>query len=382
MKIWPVLLSIALLLTGCWDVKEVQSVNFVTALGVDYAKDHYVIYAQMLDFAEISKQESPSSTGEAKIWIGKAEGKTMAEAFNNLYPASQQRTLWTHVKAIVFSKSLLEGHLPETIASLLRSRDLRYTPWVFGTEQEIDKLMSSVSLLNHSVINSELMDPMEVYRQYSAIEPVQLIKLVNGVNEPAARVLLPSVTSTDAVWKDKLEPISLVKLNGAYLISGGRNRGFVDTASMGGIKYASFKKMFKFPLTLSMPDGSLVVVNVVDSKSKTNFKIKSGVPSAHMKVKARIHVVEVAPTSEASAKKIKELATAAIEKEILNTFSAAKRKNLDVFGLEKKLYRSHNSNWKQLRGGSQEPLISKLDLDELEVNLKVVHSTSYKLPKE
>ncbi len=382
MKIWPALLSIVLLLTGCWDVKEVQSVNFVTALGVDYVKDHYVIYAQMLDFTEISKQDSPSSTGEAKIWIGKAEGKTMAEAFNNLYPASQQRTLWTHVKTIVFSKSLLEDHLPDTIASLLRSRDLRYTPWVFGTDQQIDKLLSSISLLNHSVMNSELMDPMEVYRQYSAVEPVQMIKLVNGVNEPAARVLLPSVTSTNAVWQDKMEPISLVKLNGAYLISGGKNRGFVDSRSMGGIKYVAFKKMFKYPLTLNMPDGSLVVVNVVNSKSKTNLSIKSGVPAAHMKVKARIHVVEVAPSSKATAKKIKELAKAAIEQEIRTTFATAQQQNLDVFGLEKKLYRSHNSRWKQLHASSQESMISKLALDKVEVNIKVVHSTSYKLPNE
>lgn len=379
MKILSVLLMLALLLTGCWDVKEVQSVNFITALGVDYIKDHYVIYAQMLDFAEISQQDTPSNTGKAKIWIGKAEGKTMTEALNNLYPASQQRTLWTHVKSIVFSRSLLESHLSETVASLLRSRDFRYTPWVFGTDQEMGQLLSSVSLLNHSVINSELMDPMEVFKQYSSIEPIQLIKLINGINEPAGRALLPSITITDEVWKDYNDPINLVKLNGAFCISKGKSTGFMDMEHLNGVRYTSFRKMYKYPLTVDMPDGSHVVLNIVDSKSKSHFKIKAGVPVAGMKIKARIHVVEVNKESSATAQKIKELAQIAVAKEVRTTFAEARQKDIDIYGLEKKLYRKHNANWKRLSSGTSNSLISKIDLGDVEVNLKVVHATSYKL---
>lgn len=382
-RILPVLLTLALLLTGCWDVKEVQSANFITALGIDYVKEKYVIYAQMLGFAEISKQESPSKDDEPNIWIGRAEGQTMAEALNNLYPASQQLTLWTHVKSIVFSKSLLEHALPDTLAGLLRSRDLRYTPWVFGTDKDMDKLFSSFSLMNHSILNSELMDPMEVYRQYSAIKPMRLIKLINGVNEPAVSALLPSIVYTETVWKNKTKPISLAELNGVYVITKGKSAGFIDSKQMNGIRFTSFnRKMYKYPLSLTMPDGTKAVLNIIDAKSNSRFDITSSRPLIRMKVKARANVVETAPNSETTAEIIKKLALKKIEHEIRNTFLEAQRKGLDVYGLEETLYRKHHAGWKQLKAASATPVITRLNLDRVEIDLKVVHSTSYKLPHQ
>ncbi len=85
-------LALILLLTGCWDMKEAQNINFITALGVDYADGRFIIYAQLLDFAEIAKHEGAVETGNGKVWIGKGEGKTIDEALISLYPASQQRT--------------------------------------------------------------------------------------------------------------------------------------------------------------------------------------------------------------------------------------------------------------------------------------------------
>lgn len=125
----------AVLLSGCWDAKEPQSVNFVTALGIDYVKGEYTIYAQVLAFGDISKQESSANTEETQVWIATGKGETISKALMSIYPASQQMTLWTHVKAIVFSKSLLNSNLSECLNSLLRSSELRYTPWVYGTDR-------------------------------------------------------------------------------------------------------------------------------------------------------------------------------------------------------------------------------------------------------
>lgn len=49
-----------ILLTGCWDSKEVQSINFITAIGIDYADNQYTTYAQLIDFSSIAKQEGPT----------------------------------------------------------------------------------------------------------------------------------------------------------------------------------------------------------------------------------------------------------------------------------------------------------------------------------
>lgn len=154
-----------MLLTGCWDSKEVQSINFITAIGIDYADNQYTTYAQLIDFSSIAKQEGPTPREGSQIWIGKGTGTTLSMAINNLYETSQQQTLWTHVKAIVLSKNALEGRLEDVFNTLLHSGQLRYTPWIYATEQDLSTLLSPSAILNQSAQTIELFEPMRLYRQ-------------------------------------------------------------------------------------------------------------------------------------------------------------------------------------------------------------------------
>lgn len=55
--LYILMISLSLLLTGCWDIREVQDINYISAIGVDYKDGEYIIYAQMLDFSSVAKQE-------------------------------------------------------------------------------------------------------------------------------------------------------------------------------------------------------------------------------------------------------------------------------------------------------------------------------------
>ncbi|MDU4698606.1 MULTISPECIES: Ger(x)C family spore germination protein [Paenibacillus] len=372
------ILTLILLLTGCWDMKEAQDINFVTALGVDYVNGRYVIYAQLLDFAEIAKQEGKVETGSAKIWIGKGEGKTVTDAMNSVYPASQQMTLWTHVRAIVFSKALLDNRLPEAINGLIRSRDLRYTPWVYGTDKEIPIIFSSISLLNESALNSELLDPEEIFKQYSFMEPLRIIKLMNGVKEPATTTLLPLISYTDKVWKGNGEPVPQVKLAGAYAIAQGSNRGRVDPIMLQGARYVSFKRFDKFPLTLMLDDETAVALSIIHSDPKVRFDARGTPPSVQIQVRVKTYITEAGSADEANAEKIRMLAKKQIEAEIRRSFTAAKAHNIDLFNLEEKLYRNDLARWKQLHSQGK-PFISLVDFGEVNVQVEISHASSYKV---
>ncbi|MBW4841309.1 MAG: Ger(x)C family spore germination protein [Paenibacillaceae bacterium] len=371
-------LVFSLLLTGCWDMKETQNINFITALGVDYKEGRYIIYSQLLDFAEIAKQEGTVETGNGKVWIGQGEGRTIDEALNSLYPASQQRTFWTHVRAIVFSKALLDKHLTEAVNGLIQNRDLRYTPWVFGTYQNIPDIFSSISLLNESVLNSELLDPEEIFRQYSFIEPIRVINLMNGVKEPAVTALLPLISCTTKVWKGEGEPVSQVKLVGAYAIAQGANRGLVNSAMLQGARYIAFNRMIIFPLTLTLEDGTPVTLSIIHSKSDVGVRANDEYPKVRIQVRIKAYITEAGTASGVTAATIDELAEKKIEQDIRRSFDAAKAKQIDLYNLEEKLYRDEHARWKELMSRGK-PLIFLMELDEVQVEMNLVHSSSYKL---
>ena len=80
--------------SGCWDNKEVQDINYITALGIDYKDNKYIIYVQMLDFATIAEAKKPNR--KAPIWVGRGTGTTLTEALIDLYTSSQRRVSWGH----------------------------------------------------------------------------------------------------------------------------------------------------------------------------------------------------------------------------------------------------------------------------------------------
>ncbi|WP_199925548.1 Ger(x)C family spore germination protein [Paenibacillus bouchesdurhonensis] len=374
-------ICICALLSGCWDAKEAQSVNFITALGIDYSKGQYTIYAQVLSFGDISKQESTANTEDTKVWIATGKGETVTQALTSIYPASQQRTLWTHVKAIVLSKSLIESELDSCLTALLRASELRYTSWVYGTDQEIPPILSGVSLLNQSALSSELMDPREVYEQLSTIEPLRLIKLMNGIREPAATVFLPSIKLTEQIWSKKNKPIPLVKLNGAYLISKGRSQGYLDNDLLSGARIVAFKNMYKYPLMLKLHQGGYVQLNILNSKPLVKVRLEGDKAHISIKVMVRAAVSEVVAQPEPTATEIKALATALLEEQIDKAFQTAKKQNKDIYGVEDILYRQFNNQWKKMTAGpqSQDHLLSSIELDNVDVDLKIMHSNTYKL---
>ncbi len=61
-------------LTGCWSKYEVQNMNYVTAVGIDYADGQYIIYAQLLDFSTVAKLEGQQKSEQPPIWIGIGKG--------------------------------------------------------------------------------------------------------------------------------------------------------------------------------------------------------------------------------------------------------------------------------------------------------------------
>ncbi|XOS94120.1 hypothetical protein ACLMAB_12700 [Brevibacillus laterosporus] len=122
------IIPLLFLLTGCWDNKNIQDLNYVTALGIDYKDGEFIIYTQSLDFTNIAKQEGATTRVNKPIWIAQAKGKTIDRAINHFFKSNQLRVVWDYITGIVLSERVLEKDILANIDSLLRYPEVRYTP--------------------------------------------------------------------------------------------------------------------------------------------------------------------------------------------------------------------------------------------------------------
>ncbi|MET3546352.1 Ger(x)C family germination protein [Paenibacillus favisporus] len=377
MKAIIVVLVCSLLLTGCWDLKAVQDMNIVTALGIDYKKDHYVVYVKLTDFSAVGTKEGSGDSKPASTWVGVGEGPTVLLAINDIYRSAQHHTLWTHVKAIVMTNSAL-GKLEDIFDSLLRSRELRYTSWVYGTDKPIESIFMADTTLNQSPLMLEMFEPKETYKQRSAIMPIQLQKLVNSIREPATSVLLPVLSVTDRKWmanqKDKTP--SMMELTGVYVINKGANEGRVAEEDMMGARLIRYSHMLRYPFSIPEKHGLNNTLNLTGPHTKiTLAPDTSDRLNINISLTVNATVLETHTQAGMSEHQMEQQAQSILKKDILKEFNDAKDKNIDLFGLEEWLYRHHNDSWK--RYVSRGPILPKINIKDVSVKVIIKHSNTY-----
>ncbi|MEO2205637.1 Ger(x)C family spore germination protein [Paenibacillus pabuli] len=372
------LMSCLIILTGCWDSKEVQSINFITGIGIDYEDDKYIAYAQLIDFSSIAKQEGPTSRQASDIWIGRGEGTTLSMAINDLYQTSQQQTLWTHVKAIVLSKKALNDRLEDIFNTLLHSGELRYTPWIYGTEQSIPDVLAPSALLNQSTQTIELFEPIKLYKQFSAFEPIRLHQLLDGFREPASVILLPSITNKNQTWFNGDENPPLVKTDGFFVISNGKNQGKVSGEDADGTRFVNYDHVYQYPLYVYKSGGKLpdLTLRLHDPHTKISARTEGSGVTFDLSTSVKGIIVEE-HVSHQSPQTMEEAAEKQIESAIRTTFEKNKSRQIDSYGFVEHLYRHDLALWKKEVQHRADP-IKRFKLGKVNVHVKILNASTYK----
>jgi germination protein, Ger(x)C family len=364
---------IAMMLSGCWDIVDPQDINYFMAVGFDYVDDQFIIYAQMIDFAAVTTPESDKPTQHQPVLVGKGKGETAAQAFNDLYDSVQRRVIYGHVGAVILSENIMKHGLLQDIFDLLsRYQELRYTPWVYGSKGDIEKVLSVSPFFNLSPLASILHQPMEIYRQKSIVPPTMMRQILTDIREPGRTAILPAIDLNDTDWKEDLGPKEMLYLTGIFTFDAYRYTGYFSLDEIQGLRFVA-KGIERTPLVIKHEGKIYSEISLNKPKAKITPLLEDVRVRFQMQVAMTGNVIEVIePINE---REMEKLASEQIRKEIISTYERALEKNVDIYQLEHLVYLKHNKWWQQhLKGGKL-----RLDKDSLEVDVKIDILSSGKL---
>jgi len=364
---------IAMMLSGCWDIVDPQDINYFMAVGFDYVDDQFIIYAQMIDFAAVTTPESDKPTQHQPVLVGKGKGETAAQAFNDLYDSVQRRVIYGHVGAVILSENIMKHGLLQDIFDLLsRYQELRYTPWVYGSKGDIEKVLSVSPFFNLSPLASILHQPMEIYRQKSIVPPTMMRQILTDIREPGRTAILPAIDLNDTDWKEDLGPKEMLYLTGIFTFDAYRYTGYFSLDEIQGLRFVA-KGIERTPLVIKHEGKIYSEISLNKPKAKITPLLEDVRVRFQMQVTMTGNVIEVIePINE---REMEKLASEQIRKEIISTYERALEKNVDIYQLEHLVYLKHNKWWQQhLKGGKL-----RLDKDSLEVDVKIDILSSGKL---
>ena len=116
MKKCLLLLISILLLTGCYDYKELKDIDVITGVGIDYEDGEYVVTLEIL------RATTSGDKPEMNTVLIKSEDEVFSNAFESNYTKISKLPYFSHLQLIVVSEEVAkEKGLQEIMDFLLRT---------------------------------------------------------------------------------------------------------------------------------------------------------------------------------------------------------------------------------------------------------------------
>lgn len=335
------------MLSGCWGKNEPERMLYIHGFGIDYEDAEYKIYGQIINFKNVAKSDQPSADPNQSE-VGYASGKTVDEAIFKLYNSADEKIFWGHLTYIILSEEALKnGAMNSVIDTLIRYRETRYQVWLYSTDDSVKDVLLTAPIINTAITLSKLGDPMNSYEQESLVEPVDIRRMIIGLNEPGHEMVIPYIAIIES-WETTEGNDKVAQLAGVGLITPKEFKGFIKREKMYGLKWMNDKTK-RGEVTFSLNSDEEDVMSVILQSPKV--QVKPIVEGDSVKFD-----IDVTMQGEASAipikikkDEIKKKAEQEIKRQIEETYKEALKKDVDIYRLSEYLYRKDVKAWKRLQ---------------------------------
>ncbi|RED89187.1 Ger(x)C family spore germination protein [Cohnella phaseoli] len=375
-RLYRSILVLTLLLSGCSaDARNIEKLNYATALGIDYFDGQYHGYVQFINLQSIGKSTDGKPKGK-KTWVGEGIASSFEEALFDIYRTAQERVFWGHVTAIVISEEALKRGIDSIYDSISRYYEFRLTPWVYATRGRVDEILTTGGFFEQPTLSTILQEPTEAYTQTSFIKPIKLHRLMSNIYEPGYTVCIPSLAVNTKQWKADMKPDPKLMVEGAVFMKRDRYQSYMSLKELAGLRWV---RSGTVRAAIPVPDRTDPEVQVVFDYPKTKYHlIQEGEnPRFRLSMKAKGYVVNWAGGNYTSLDELANETKKAIEREIRQLIHNGQARKTDVFNLEHDLFRNHYRFWKSGKWNEKE-LISTKAIDQIDLRLNIVHSGTEK----
>ena len=363
------ILSIFVLLTGCWDYKDIQDIHYVTTLGVDYVDGKYEVYVQLVDLSGVAKQEVKSSE-PGKVYVGKHSGKSIAEAINHLYQSAQQRLYLGQVSTFVLTDRALKHNINDIIDAAFRYNLIRYSSNIFATKKSLEELFSIKGFFNLTPLYSELHFPKAVYENISLITPMSLRTFISTYRDVSITTILPTISWSEDDWTEDKKKRKTFMIDGAFVHYYKKSLQWYSIDDLKGLRWVT-EETNRTPLEFKKSEGTNYI-----SLSHPKVKIKSFIKDNEAKFDLDIHIngsiLEM--SKKEPLESFENVVQDYIRKEIEKTYEIGLKRNGDPLGLGQKLYRKELKYWKAKGFKEPKDYLNENSIENIKITVNLTNS--------
>ncbi|MEK3720240.1 Ger(x)C family spore germination protein [Paenibacillus sp. FSL H8-0034] len=283
------LLIIVVVVSGCWDRKELNATSLITGIAIDKGElKKYKLTTESIIETEINPKTGGKATPSI---IFSLEGDMIAELVNRLNIGFTRSSTYSHVQVIVISEKVAKEGLLEFIDFLDRNREIRneYNLIIAKGVPASDVLKVSYPLQKSS--SFKLKAQLEtMFKDYGG-DPQSTIKnFVSSLISKGREPVLTAVTIRGDAEKGKrksnmetIEPDAMVLLSGTAIFKGERLQGYLDVDDTRYYLWTQ-NKIKSTSITAPCGENKLITVHIFNSHSKVKSYYKDDKPFIQISV--------------------------------------------------------------------------------------------------
>lgn len=347
-----------MLLTGCWDRRELNTIGIVVAVGLDKDSEtgKIIVTSQVVRPGALKKE---GGTEESPVEIITTKGDTVFEAIRNITMRFDRKGYFAHTKVIVISEQLASDGIIPILDIFERAHQLRRLVWLIVAKDTKAREILGVKYGIESIPATYLESVIKMSKETSKASASNLLEYLkkvsgSGINPVVGVMEIVEDPNLPAEEK-KGKTTKGVKLSGAAVFKKDKLVGYLDETETRGFNWVIGKVESGIITVPSLSEkNKLVSIEITKASSSIEPDMKDGEISFTIEVKEEGNIVEQQSSDDYSKpelfKKIEEKHKDVIEKEIKMAVDKVQKEfKSDIFGFGSAFNKKYPKEWKKIK---------------------------------
>jgi len=195
------LITLLILMAGCWDNIDLEERTSVVAIGIDRPKKNKRLFTvtYQIPIPQRIIGGAGGEGGKATIVLS-ATGPTINEASMRLQERLNQEIFLGHTRVLVISEEVARGGIQDILDTFRRSPQMRRLMWPMITKGSAKHMLQTNTKLEQ-IPTIYIMDLVENGARYGLFPDISLGKFFNDLSDESREPILNYVLSTENEYK-------------------------------------------------------------------------------------------------------------------------------------------------------------------------------------
>lgn len=352
------LLFLSVLLSGCWDSRELNEIAITLAMGVDKVEDEYQITVQVVVPSEVSMK---TGSGRSTATLFQTNGKTVYEAFRKMTKDSPRKIYPGHLRMLVLGEELALEGIGESLDLFSRDWELRSDFYVVVAKNRTAAEILNTTTTLEKIPANKMFEALKTSDEsWAGTRGIKLHELLDDIISEGKEAVLTGilVVGDQEIGSSKqnmesITPSARIQYDQLAVFKKDKLAGWLSEQE--SIGYNAITDSVKTTVTpIACPEKGSLTIEITDFNSVMKGKVLNGTPEVDVNIKVDGNIGEVeCQINLRDLKTIQELENIyenELKEVVYKTIDTiTNHYKVDVFGFGEAIHRSNPKEWKKLK---------------------------------